>query len=81
MAEHTEEYTSLRSVAFMVITVYTLLVPLFFFSLLWRVRDFIMAGKQTRLTRSLFFLHGACELAPAWLTSDEPCVCDIPARV
>ena len=43
---------------------YTLLVPLFFFSLLWRVRDIIMAGKKTRLTRSLFFLHSACKSPP-----------------
>ena len=46
---------------------YPLLIPLSFFSLLWRARKSIMAGKRTRLTRSLFFLHGACKSAPARL--------------
>ena len=61
----TREYSAVRSIAFLIITVYPLLVPLVFFSLLWHVHDVILAGKRTRLTRGLFFLHGPCKFRSA----------------
>ena len=75
VAAYSPEYNAVRSIAFLVVMAYPLLVPLCFFSLLWRVRDSIMAGKKTRLTRSLLFLHGACKSAPAGLMAMCQSVC------
>ena len=61
LGDLTTEYGGVRTLAFLVITVYPVLVPLLSFSLLFQARHAIRQRQVTRLSRGLHFLHDAYE--------------------